>query len=178
MDSMGRMLHSGPMDRRIAAALVLAACSKASNEAETRQWPEPPPGKEVAIPARLEIAVTVDGAAQPAITAESLRGVRPDYADDERKAWKIPSLVREAGPPGVVEATSPAGVSVKFPHPTSDGLEPVLFLTRRGEVIVAALDPKDPFPRYHGQGGRLHRAGDQMPRVGPVSRLDITRTRP
>ena len=166
------------MVRWIAAVVVIAACSKASNEAETRQWPEPPPGKGVSIPAKLEISVTVDGAAKPAITADTLRGVKPDYADDDRKAWRIPSLVGEAAPPGVVEATSPAGVSVKFSHPTPDGLEPVLFLTRRGEVIVAALDPKDPFPRYHGQGGRLHRAGDQMPRVGPVARLDITRTRP
>lgn len=158
--------------------VVIGACSKASDEAQTRQWPEPPPRKEVSIPAELEIAVTVDGAPRAAITAATLRDARPDYADEERKAWKIPSLVTEAGPPGVVEATSPAGVSVKFAHPTPDGLEPVLYLTRRGEVIVAALDPKDPFPRYHGQGGRLHRAGDQMPRVGPVSRLDITRTRP
>ena len=62
----------------------------------------------------------------------------PDFADDERKAWRIPTLVAEAGPPGIVEATSPTGVSVKFAHPTPDGLEPVLFLTRRGEVIVAA----------------------------------------
>jgi len=166
------------MHRWIAAVVVIAACSKASNEVETRQWPGPPPAKDVSLPARLEIAVTVDGAPKPAITAETLRGVRPDYADDERRAWRILSLVGEAGPPGVVEATSPAGVSVKFSHPSPEGLEPVLFLTRRGEVIVAALDPKDPFPRYHGQGGRLHRAGDQMPRVGPVSRLDITRTRP
>jgi hypothetical protein len=166
------------MHRWVAVVVVVAACSKASNEAQTRQWPELPPGKEVSIPAKLEIAVTVDGAARPAITADTLRGVSPDYSDDERKAWKIPSLVGEAGPPGVVEATSPAGVSVKFSHPTPEGLEPVLFLTRRGEVIVAALDPKDPFPRYHGQGGRLHRAGDQMPRVAPVSKLDITRTRP
>ena len=162
----------------MAVVVVIAACSKASNEAQTRQWPEPPPGKEVSIPARLEIAVTIDGAAKAAITAATLQGVPPDYADDERKAWKIPTLVGEAGPPGVVEATSPAGVSVRFSHPTPDGLEPVLFLTRRGEVIVAAVDPKDPFPRYHGQGGRLHRAGDQMPRIGPVSKLTITRTRP
>lgn len=161
----------------IAVAVVIAACSKASTEAETRQWPGPPPGKEVSIPARLEIEVTVDGAARGPITAATLRGVSPDYADEERKAWRIPTLVGEAGPPGVVEATSPAGVSVRFAHPTAEGLEPVLFLTRRGEVIVAALDPKDPFPRYHGQGGRLHRAGDQLPRIAPVAKLDITRTR-
>ena len=166
------------MCRWVAVCVVIAACSKASDEGQTRQWPVPPPAKEVSIPDKLEIAVAVDGAPRPKITADTLRGAKPDYADEERKAWKIPSLVSEAGQPGIVEATSPAGVSVKFAHPTPDGLEPVLFLTRRGEVIVAALDPKDPFPRYHGQGGRLRRAGDQMPHVGPVSKLDITRTRP
>ena len=50
----------------------------------------------------------------------------------------------------------------------------MLFLTRRGEVIVSTIDPKDPFPRFHGQGGRLHRAGDSYPQVRPVARLEIT----
>jgi hypothetical protein len=163
---------------QIAIAVVAIACSKPSKEAEVKQWPEPPPGKDVPIPAKLEIQVVVDGAARPSITADTLRAAKPDFSDEERKAWRMPTLVAEAAPPGTVEASSPAGVSVKFAHPTPDGLEPVLFLTRRGEVIVAAVDPKDPFPRYHGEGGRLHRPGDQMPRVGPVSKLEITRSRP
>jgi hypothetical protein len=50
----------------------------------------------------------------------------------------------------------------------------VLFLTRRGEVIASTIDPKAPFPAYHGRGGRLHRAGDQLPHVGPVAKLAIT----
>jgi hypothetical protein len=166
------------MGRWIAVALVVAACSRPSNEGEAKQWANPPPAREITIPATLEIAVVIDGAAKPAITATTLNAAKPDYADDERKAWRIQTLVSEAAPPGTVEATSPMGVSVTFTHPTPEGLEPVLFLTRRGEVIVAAVDPKDPFPRYHGQGGRLHRAGDQMPRVAPVSKLEITRTRP
>ena len=41
-----------------------------------------------------------------------------------------------------------------------------------------ALDPKDPFPKFHGQGGRLHRAGDSMPRVSPVAKLAITHATP
>jgi hypothetical protein len=88
------------------------------------------------------------------------------------------TLVADASPPGtVVEASSPTGVSLKLAHPTSDGLEPVLFLTRRGELLVSAIDPKDPFPKFHGQGGRLHRAGDSSPRVGPVNKLSITHSK-
>ena len=84
----------------------------------------------------------------------------------------------EATPGTVVEAAGPTGVAVKFAEPTPEGLEPVLFLTRRGELIVAALDPKDPVPKFHGQGGRLHRAGDSLPRVSPVAKLAITHATP
>ena len=164
------------MSRLLALLLLLAACSKPGNESESKQWADHPPGKDVPIPEQLEIKVSVDGARQTSITAIQLRAARPDFADDERKAWKIPSLVPAAAAPGVVEAFTPSGISVKFPHPTPDGLEPVLFLTRRGEVIVAALNPKDPFPGHHGQGGRLHRPGDSSPRVAPVAQLAITRS--
>jgi hypothetical protein len=157
--------------------LLALGCSRASTEGEAKQWATPPPAKDIPIPASLHIAVTVDGGAKPAITSESLGLAKPDFADDEHKAWLIPTLVPEARPAGSsIEAVSGAGVSVKFAHPTAEGLEPVLFLTRRGDVIVAALDPKDPFPRYHGQGGRLRRAGDPMPRVSPVARIDVTHT--
>jgi len=162
----------------VAAILAASACSKASNEVEAKQYPDNPPNKDVPIPKNLEIAVVVDGAAAAAITAETLRGAKPDFADEERKAWRIITLVPSATAAGTVEASTPTGVSVKFQHPTTDGLEPVLYLTRRGEVIVAALDPKDPFPRFHGQGGRLHRAGDSTPRVAPVAKLEIKRSTP
>ncbi|MBS1119015.1 MAG: hypothetical protein H6Q90_1243 [Deltaproteobacteria bacterium] len=162
------------------AAVVAAgaACSRASSEGEAKQWAEPPPTKDVPIPQHLEITVVVDGAAAAAITGDTLRGIKPDFADEERKAWRIATLISGALPAGTVEASSPSGLSVKFQHPTADGLEPVLYLTRRGDIIVAALDPKDPFPRYHGQGGRLHRAGDSLPRVAPVSKLEIRRSTP
>lgn len=166
------------MSRRFVALCLALGCSRAGDEAETKRWATPPPGKDIAIP-NLRIEVAVDGGARPAITGDSLRAARPDFADEDHKAWLIPTLVPEARAAGTtVEAVSGAGVSVKFAHPTADGLEPVLFLTRRGDVIVSALDPKDPFPRYHGQGGRLRRAGDPMPRVSPVARIEITHTRP
>jgi hypothetical protein len=166
------------MVRWLAMLGLVVGCSRASQEGEAKQWATPPPGKDIEVPESLHIDVAIDGAAAPAITGERLRAVRPDFVDDEHKAWLIPTLVPQAVPGSTVEAASGSGVSVKFARPTAEGLQPVLFLTRRGEVIVAALDPRDPFPRYHGQGGRLRRAGDPMPRVSPVARLEITHTRP
>jgi hypothetical protein len=158
----------------VVAMSAAAACSKASPEGDKKQWQESPPPKEVSVPAGLSIAVEVDGAARPAITSDQLAKTKPDFADEDHRAWRIPTLVPDAAASGVVvEASSPSGVAVKFARPTADGLEPVLFLTRRGELIAAALDPKDPFPRYHGQGSRLRRPGDSMPRVAPVTKLAI-----
>ena len=156
------------------AAVLGGACSKASNEAETKQWPDKPPPKDMPPPADLAIAVMVDGAASTTITAQMLNTTKPDFADAERTAWLISTLVPEAKPAGtIIEAVSPAGMSLKQQRPLPNGLEPVLFLTRRGEIIVSTIDPKDPFPRFHGQGGRLHRAGDSYPQVRPVARLEI-----
>ena len=156
----------------------MLGCSRASEEGGVKQWATPPPARDIPIPASLNIGITVDGNAKPSITGQHLRGAKPDFADDDHKAWLIPTLVPEARPAGSsVEAVSGVGVSVKFARPAADGREPVLFLTRRGDVIVSALDPKDPFPRYHGQGGRLRRAGDSTPRVSAVARIEITHTR-
>jgi len=157
------------------AAIAPAGCSRASDETAAKKWPDQAPPKDVSPPADLAIEVSVLGTAQPPITAATLTSHHADFADAERSAWLITTLVPSAGPAGsVVEAVATTGVSVKFERPASTGLEPVLFLTRRGEVLVSAIDPKDPFPRYHGQGGRLHRAGDATPRVGPVKRIVIT----
>ena len=158
----------------IAVALVaLSACSRASQEGEAKRWQEAPPPREITIPAGLAIALQVDGADRPPITTGVLTGTKPDFTDDDHRAWRVATLVPEATPGTVVEAAAKPGVAVRFDHPTPDGLEPVLFLTRRGEVIVAALDPKDPFPKFHGQGSRLKRPGDTTPRVWPVTRLAV-----
>lgn len=167
------------MRRWLLAVLLLTACSRASDESEAKKWAADPPPKDISPPASLAIAVEVDGAARRPITAQTLSAATPDFRDTERTAWLITTLIPDARQDGsVVEAESPAGVSVKFERPSAAGVEPVLFLTRRGEVIVSAIDPKDPFPRYHGQGGRLRRAGDSMPRVAPVARVIVTRPTP
>ncbi len=163
------------MVRRLLIAIALCACSRASDSGEAKKWQEAPPPKEVSVPAGLSIAVQVDGADKPPITSDVLKTTKPDFSDEDHRAWKVPTLVAEAAPAGItVEAAAPNGVAVKFAHPNAEGLEPVLFLTRRGEVIVAALDPKDPFPKFHGQGSRLRRPGDTSPRVAPVTKLSIT----
>ncbi len=162
--------------RWLLVVLALAACSRASDEAPKKTWADKPPPADMPPPADLTIAVTIDGAAAPPITAATLTGKKADFEDAERTAWLIGTLVPEAAAAGsVVKATSPSGMSIELERPSATGLEPVLFLTRRGDVIVSAVDPKDPFPRYHGQGGRLHRAGDSNPRVNPVAKLAITR---
>jgi hypothetical protein len=167
------------MARWLLIAVALVACSRASDEGSAKKWQEAPPPKEVRVPSGLSITVTVDGAEKQPITSDVLKETKPDFSDDDHRAWRIPTLVTEAAPSGsTIEATSPSGVSVKFALPTAEGLEPVLFLTRRGEVIVAAIDPKDPFPRYHGQGSRLRRPGDSMPRVQPVTKLAISTGEP
>ena len=166
------------MVRWLSIAIVVAACSRASDESQAKKWQEAPPPSEVEIPPGVTIAVTLDGTARPSINSAQLKATKPDFVDPEHRAWRISTLLGALTPGTIVEAASPNGVAVKFTAPLPDGFEPVLFLTRRGEVIAAALDPKDPFPRYHGQGSRLRRPGDTMPRVAPVSRLTITRATP
>ena len=163
------------MLRTLLIALVLCGCSRASDEGGAKKWQEAPPPKEIVVPAGLSIAVQVDGADKPPITTDVLKATKPDFSDEDHRAWKVPTLIADAAAAGsTVEAAAPSGVAVKFARPTADGLEPVLFLTRRGEVIVSALDPKDPFPKFHGQGSRLRRPGDSTPRVAPVTKLVIT----
>jgi hypothetical protein len=160
---------------RFALVLVIAACSRASDDRDKLQ-DEPPPRK-VEVPAGLSIAVDVDGAARPPITSEQLRATKPDFADADHRAWLVATLVADARAPGAtVEASAPTGVTVRFARPAADGHEPVLFLDRRSELVVEAVDPKDPFPRFHGQGSRLHRPPEHAaPRVQAVTKLAITR---
>ena len=154
---------------------LAAACGHPSDEAGAKQWSTPEPPALVDVPAGLSLSVTVNGVAKAPITAETLHGKRPDFTDPEHKAWRIPTLIPDAGAQGTIEAFDSCGVSVTFAHPMPDGFEPVLFLTRRGEIIVSAVNPAEPFPRFHGQGGRLKRPGDtSKPRLTYVARLEIT----
>lgn len=164
--------HAG---RAIALALALAACSKAGEESRTKRSPTAPPPPTVEIPAGLSIAVTIDGSPAPALDATRLAAIPADFADSERRAWRLTTLVPAFDAPGrTIEAVGPSGMTLKLDRPSgAKATAPVLFLTRRGDVVVTVLDPTQPFPDYHGQGGRLRRPGDTQPHLSPVSALRV-----
>jgi hypothetical protein len=158
---------------------LAAGCSRAEDEAGTKRTPVAPPPTEVAVPADLRIPVTVDGAAREPVTAATLTARPPDYRDTDRRAWRLVGLIPELSGAGAsVEARGTQGVTVRMDMPSgTSGPQPVLFLTRRGEMVATLIDPAEPFPSYHGQGGRLRRPGDTMPHVSPVLALAVVTRR-
>lgn len=159
----------------LVALALSAGCSRASDEMAAKRVPATPPPHEVKVADSLRIEVALDGVPQPPLTAETLRTRKPDFADAERRGWWLRSLVSVADEARVVVADGATGVGLRLEIPGPGGLMPALLLTRRGDVIFAAVDPTDPFPAYHGQGGRLRRVGDPMPRLSPVSKLSLAR---
>jgi hypothetical protein len=153
-----------------------ASCSRASDEGGAKRTPEPPPPAHVELPADLRIPLEIDGEAAPPIDAAQLRALAPDFADDDHRAWKLTRLLGEpfARPGAVVEAEGESGVAITMRPPAGPAEpQPVLTLTRRGELAAALVKADDPFPDYHGRGGRLRRPGDPLPRIFPVTRLSI-----
>lgn len=155
--------------------VLVAACSKASDESKANRSPKPPPPPTVEVPAELDIAVTVDGVAADAITAARLEATAPDFQDEDRRAWRLTRLIPALDREGAwVEARGPSGVSVRVDRPArAEEPQPVIYLTRRGEVVVSVVDPAQPFPEYHGQGGQLRRPGDPLPRLSPVASISV-----
>lgn len=156
------------------AVSLLAACSRAGDEEAARRAPIAPPPQAIEIPPGLSIPVEVAGEPAPAITRDTLSAVDPDFADEERRAWRIARILPAFTPGAVLEAVGRDGVSITMKRPqTDDEPQPVLFFTRRGEVVATQVRPEDPFPKFHGQGGRLRRPGDLTPRVSPVVMLRV-----
>lgn len=160
--------------RVVATLLLLAACSRAGEEESGKRAPIAPPPQIIEIPDGLNIPVEVDGKATAPITRATLDGVKPDFADTERRAWRLTRIVPGFTGDAVLEAVGRDGVAVTMQRPSSaDEPQPVLFFTRRGEVVATQVRPEDPFPQFHGQGGRLRRPGDTTPRVSPVVALRV-----
>lgn len=163
------------MKTSLLVVLVIAACGKSEPANEGKRMPAPPPAKRE-IPAELNIAVVVDGKDAPAITQAMLVATPPDWTDkDQRKAWRIAKLV------GVEEALDRSfaitgtsnNITVEFPAKSAaNSLVPAVSLSQRGTLVVEFIDPADPFPRFHGEGGRLGRSPESEPRVSGVTKIE------
>jgi len=160
------------------AALAGAGCQKASDATQAKRMPQPPPAPahELTIPDGLRIEVVMGGKAAPAIDAARLRATPPDFADAERRAWKLSTLLgAAAASPGtefVVSGAPSAGLVLTQPAAAAEP-QPALMLNRRGEVVATMLTPNAPFPSFHGAGGRLGRPGDTTPHLAGVVRIVV-----
>jgi hypothetical protein len=161
----------------LAIALLLGAgCSRTSDSTDAKRSPKPPPADSLAIPAALHVEVEIDGTPAPAIDASRLGAVHPSFTDDDHRAWRLGAVIGPAADrPGVViSAMGDKGVALELHGGTGPaGPVPVLELNRRGEVVVALVTPDDPFPEFHGKGGRLNRPGDPLPHVSSPTRLRV-----
>jgi hypothetical protein len=159
------------------ASLAGASCSKPSESTDAKRSPRPPPSETQAIPSALHVDVEIDGAPAAAIDGARLAAIKPDFANDEHRVWRLATLVGPAAARAgaVVSAVGDNGVTLQMPVPasSSDPL-PTLALNRRGDAVVGLVDPADPFPGYHGRGGRLNRPGDRLPRLYGPTRIRVT----
>ncbi len=160
-------------------AVAGSGCQKASDATQAKRMPQPPPARELSVPDGLRIEVVIAGKDGPSIDAARLRATPPDFADSERRAWKLSTLVGAAAtPPGtefVVSGAPTAGLVLTQPTGATDP-QPALMLNRRGEVVATMLTPNAPFPPFHGAGGRLGRPGDTTPHVPGVVRVVVAHT--
>jgi hypothetical protein len=162
----------------LAVALAVAACgcSKSSEVTDAKRSPKPPPAETVTIPAALHVDVEIDGAPAPAIDAARLTATKPDFSDEEHRAWRVATLLgATATRPGVVvTALGDKGLSLEMRPGSAPGEPaPALSLNRRGEVVAGLVAPDDPFPDFHGKGGRLNRPGDPLPRMSGPTKLRV-----
>jgi hypothetical protein len=156
---------------------ILGACTKASESQDAKRMPKPPPvvSAEPVMPVHIE--VEIDGKPAPPIDAARLAAVKPDFEDEDRRAWRIATLL---GPPadrdGVsIAVTGEKGLALvaKPPRAATDPI-PVLTTNRRGDPHFALVPANEPFPAYHGRGGRLARPGDPLPRISGVTRISVS----
>ncbi len=154
------------MRRLCLLVLILGGCSKASDATNGKQLPRLPPPPHVELPAGTRIAVEVGEKEAPPVDNARLQSLKPDFEDAEHRAWRLSALLGEHGRYAV---TGDNDVTVEF-KPDAE-LQPSLMLTRRGELVALLLDPANPFPPFHGQGRRLGRPGDPLPRISGVRKI-------
>ncbi len=157
----------------LALGVLVVGCDDVRSN-DGKQIPKTPPPPQAGR-LSLQISVVVDGTPRAPITAERLDAIPADFVEGEHRAWRISSLLGKGGPDaGTITATGAHGVTIDMTWSAQpDQPTPALFVTRRGDVIAAVVDPRDPFPDFHGRGRRLGRPGDPLPRVADVSKIEV-----
>ncbi len=157
---------------------TVTGCSKPGEDSEAKRTPIPEPAPNVAIPSNWSVPLEVGKAEVRVLNAATLSALKPDFADEERKAWRLDKLLSDSEFPlgALIEAVGADGVGIAMRRQeTPDAPVPAIVLTRRGDIVAAAIKASDPFPNYHGQGGRLKRPGDPLPRlISPLARLRVS----
>jgi hypothetical protein len=155
--------------------MALCACQKASEE--RREMPKLPPPPQAKVTPSLRIEVEVDGKAQSPLDAERLAKAAPDFTDGEHKAWRFSTLLGTTIAPGTsIAVTGAQNVTITLKQPqNSKDPQPVITESRRGEIVAALISPEDPFPAFHGQGRRLARPMDPLPRISGVTKISVKR---
>ncbi|MBE7453818.1 MAG: hypothetical protein HS111_34610 [Kofleriaceae bacterium] len=159
-------MNRGPRTLALVVGLVaLAAACRGETPNEERKLPQLQPGP-FHVPERLALPLVIDGQAAGAIDAARLRARPADFRDAERHAWRLDTLLAPelGGRAARISGKQPAGASLVVEVPGKE-LVPVLLVNRRGQALLTLVDPADPFPRFHGQGGRMARPGQRHPQV-------------
>jgi len=160
--------------------LVVSAlgCSKPGDDSQAKRTPIPEPAPNALVPNAWSIPLEVDNAEVRTLDSSILQKTPPDFEDQDRHAWRLDKILSDSEFPlgSLIEAIGDDGVGISMRRQQSPGAPvPVLVLTRRGEIVAAAVKGSDPFPDYHGQGGRLRRPGDPFPRLlSPLARLRVS----
>jgi hypothetical protein len=142
-------------DFGVLLALTLASCGKCGGANDARLMPKLLPIDASVAAATIKVAVTISGKPATDLTGERLEATSPDYHDAERRSWRLDRLFGDAGANATYTVTGAQGVSIVLRRSADPAAAvPLLLLNRRGELLATLVDPQDPFPAFHGQGGR------------------------
>jgi hypothetical protein len=155
---------------------AMPSCTKASESGDAKRMPKPPPSPSTEVTGTLHINVQIDDQPAPPIDAARLAATKADFEDEDRRAWKMVTLLGPAaGRDGVSIAVTGAKGLTLVARPTKNSADPipVLVTSRRGEAHFALVPANEPFPAYHGRGGQLNRPGDPLPRISGVTEIRV-----
>lgn len=131
--------------------------------------------RTVDVPEGVKVDVEIDGRESVPITSEGLRAVTPSYHDTDLRAWRLVAIlpadaVKAGMQLDVEEQNGRRTIFARFGE--KDG-EPVLMVNRKGQVLIALIEPDNPFPAFHGRGGNRGQ-GARADRIRGVTKLRLT----